>query len=305
MDVDAVARVRAFNRFYTRVIGVLGEGLLDTPFSLSEARVIFELAQADSREVVDLRRALGLDAGYLSRVLARFEGAGLVVRSRSETDGRRQVVALTAAGRETARDLDDRSRADVGTLLRPLEAARQRQLLGAMDAIQEALAPSAASRLVVLRPPEPGDLGWIVRRHGELYAAAQGWDARFEAWVARIVGGFGVDHDPAREALWIADIGGEPVGSVMCAREDDETARLRILLVEPAARGMGLGARLVDECLRFARRAGYRRIMLTTYDAMTEARRIYERVGFQLAKAEPVHEFGADLVDEVWTLELA
>ena len=300
-----VERVRAFNRFYTRVIGVLGESLLDSPFSLVEARVLFELAQNPGEtEVVDLRRTLGLDPGYLSRVLARFEADGLVVRSRSAADGRRQRVALTAAGRDAARDLDERSKADVGALLSPLDESRRQRLAGAMDEIVEILGGAPRPGLVALRPPATGDLGWIVRRHGELYAAAHGWDTRFEAWVARIVGEFGAGHDPEREALWIADAGGVPVGSVMCAREDDDTARLRVLLVEPAARGMGLGSRLVDECLRFARRAGYRRMMLTTYDAMVAARRIYQRAGFRLERAHPVREFGADLVDEVWTTDL-
>ncbi|GIF46700.1 MarR family transcriptional regulator with acetyltransferase activity [Asanoa ferruginea] len=301
MTVEPVARVRAFNRFYTRVIGVLGEGLLDTSYSLSEARVLFELAQADAVEVVDLRRGLGLDAGYLSRVLTRFETDGLLDRSRSAADGRRQVVALTEAGRAAARDIDARSRTEVGTLLEPLEEGQRRRLLGAMDAIQDVLGPAPRSSLVVLRPPVAGDLGWIVRRHGELYATAHGWDAGFEAYVARILGAFGAGP---REALWIAEIDGAPVGSIMCARDDDETARLRILLVEPAVRGIGLGRRLVHECLRFARQAGYRRIVLSTYDAMAEARRIYERVGFRLASARPVHEFGADLVDEVWAMDL-
>jgi DNA-binding MarR family transcriptional regulator/GNAT superfamily N-acetyltransferase len=317
MSIEPVARVRAFNRFYTQVIGVLGESLLDTPYSLSEARVLFELAQTDRAEVVDLRRTLGLDAGYLSRVLTRFESEGLAERSRSAADGRRQVVVLTDAGRAAADDLEERSRADIGTLLEPLAEGQRRRLLGAMEAIQQVLSPAGpvgaagsvgsvgaagSVGLVVLRPPVAGDLGWIVRRHGELYAGAHGWDASFEAYVARIVGEFGAD--PAREALWIAEADGVPVGSVMCAADDDDTARLRVLLVEPAVRGLGLGRRLVDECLRFARAAGYRRIVLSTYDAMAEARQIYQRAGFRLDQARPVHEFGADLVDEAWSLDL-
>ena len=302
MNTSTVDRVRAFNRFYTRVIGVLGESLLDTPYSLSEARVLFELAQADRVEVVDLRRTLGLDAGYLSRVLTRFETDGLAQRSRSATDGRRQVVALTDAGRAAARELDERSGADVGTLLEPLTEGERRRLLGAMGAIQQVLDRRAVPGLVVLRGPVAGDLGWIVRRHGELYAQAHGWDASFEAYVARIVGEFGAD--PAREALWIAEVDGEPVGCVMCSRHDDETAQLRVLLVEPAARGMGLGRRLVHECVRFARGAGYRRIMLTTYDAMAEARRIYAKVGFHIERSTPVRAYGADVHDEVWSMDL-
>jgi DNA-binding MarR family transcriptional regulator/GNAT superfamily N-acetyltransferase len=302
--MDEVAQVRAFNRFYTRVIGVLGEGLLHTPYSLTEARVIFEIAQSDPAEVVDLRRALDLDAGYLSRLLGQLEAAGLLARTRSAADGRRQVVTLTDAGREAARDLDKRSADDVGALLDRLEPAQRRRLLGAMGAIEEILEDRASDGIVLLRPPLPGDLGWLVQRHGALYARAHGWDATFESMVARIVADFAAGHDPAREAAWIADIDGEPVGSVLCVRHDDDTAKLRVLLVEPAARGRGLGTRLVDECLRFARRAGYRRMVLSTYDAMVEARRIYARTGFAITSAEPVVAFGRELVDEVWTRDL-
>ena len=302
--MDEVATVRAFNRFYTRVIGVLGEGLLHTPYSLTEARLIFEIAQSDPAEVVDLRRALDLDGGYLSRLLGQLESAGLLDRTRSAADGRRQVVALTAAGHEVARDLDKRSADEVGALLDRLEPARRRRLLGAMGAVEETLSDGAETGIVLLRPPLPGDLGWIVQRHGALYARVHGWDARFESMVARIVADFAAGHDPAREAAWIADIDGEPVGSVLCVRHDDDTAQLRVLLVEPTARGRGLGTRLVEECLRFARRAGYRRMTLATYDAMVEARRIYARTGFAVISAEPVVAFGRDLVEEVWAREL-
>jgi DNA-binding MarR family transcriptional regulator/GNAT superfamily N-acetyltransferase len=302
-QVDAV---RSFNRFYTRVIGVLQDGLLHTPYTLTEARVIFELAQRDRAEVAALRRDLGLDAGYLSRMLAQFETAGLVSRERSATDGRRQLVALTDAGREVWRDLDRRSADEVDALLRRLGDGERQRLLGAMGSIARLLSETGSRRapLVALRPPLPGDLGWIVQRHGELYGQAHGWDATFEAIVAAVVADFGTGHDPAREAAWIADVDGCPVGSVLCVRRDDETAQLRVLLVEPATRGMGLGTRLVDECLRFARRAGYRRIVLATYSAMLEARRIYERSGFTVTSATPVHHFGHDLVEEEWSLDL-
>jgi DNA-binding MarR family transcriptional regulator/GNAT superfamily N-acetyltransferase len=302
-QVDAV---RSFNRFYTRVIGVLQDGLLRTPYTLTEARVIFELAQRDRAEVAALRRDLGLDAGYLSRMLAQFETAGLIIRERSATDGRRQLVALTDAGREVWRDLDRRSADEIAALLRRLGDAERQRLLGAMDSIARLLSAPESQRapLVALRPPLSGELGWIVQRHGELYEQAHGWDATFEAMVAAVVADFGAGHDPAREAGWIADVDGCPVGSVLCVRRDDETAQLRVLLVDPATRGMGLGTRLVDECLRFARRAGYRRIVLATYSAMVEARRIYERAGFTVTSATPVHHFGQDLVEEEWSRDL-
>lgn len=302
-QVDAV---RSFNRFYTRVIGVLQDGLLHTPYTLTEARVIFELAQRDRAEVAALRRDLGLDAGYLSRILAQFENAGLIIRERSATDARRQLVALTDAGREVWRDLDRRSADEVAMLLRRLGDAERQRLLGAMDSIARLLSAPESQRapLVALRPPLPGELGWMVQRHGELYEQAHGWDATFEAMVAAVVADFGAGHDPAREAAWIADVDGCPVGSVLCVRRDDETAQLRVLFVEPATRGMGLGTRLVDECLRFARRAGYRRIVLATYSAMVEARRIYDRAGFTVTSATPVHHFGQDLVEEEWSREL-
>jgi DNA-binding MarR family transcriptional regulator/GNAT superfamily N-acetyltransferase len=302
-QVDAV---RSFNRFYTRVIGVLQDGLLRTPYTLTEARVIFELAQRDRAEVAALRRDLGLDAGYLSRMLAQFETAGLIIRERSATDGRRQLVALTDAGREVWRDLDRRSADEIAALLRRLGDAERQRLLGAMDSIARLLSAPESQRapLVALRPPLSGELGWIVQRHGELYEQAHGWDATFEAMVAAVVADFGAGHDPAREAGWIADVDGCPVDSVLCVRRDDETAQLRVLLVDPATRGMGLGTRLVDECLRFARRAGYRRIVLATYSAMVEARRIYERAGFTVTSATPVHHFGQDLVEEEWSRDL-
>ncbi|MEJ3746054.1 helix-turn-helix domain-containing GNAT family N-acetyltransferase [Actinomycetes bacterium KLBMP 9797] len=301
---EGVAEVRAFNRFYTRVIGVLEERMLSTPYTLIEARLLFELAQRDAVEVVELRRTLGVDAGYLSRILARFEADGLVRRSRSAVDGRRQVIELTEAGRAVDDELEQRSNAQIGDLIGGLTEADQRRLLGAMATIRQLLGDRAGRDLVVLRPPTPGDLGWMVQRHGAIYAQEYGWDARFEAWAAQIVADYATDHDPRREAAWIAEVDGEPVGSIMCVRHDDETARLRVLLVEPRVRGMGVGGRLVEECLRFAKRAGYRRIMLTTYDAMADARRIYQRAGFTLTEEKKVTAFGQQLVDEVWMRDL-
>jgi len=299
-----VAEVREFNRFYTATIGVLGDGLLRTPYSLTEARVIFELAQRDETEVAELRRTLELDAGYVSRILARFAADGLVDRGRSATDGRRQVIRLTGAGRDAYRLLDERSRAEIQRLLDGLPAADQRRLLQAMSTIRGLLSRSGAPE-VVLREPRPGDLGWVVARHGELYADEYGWDAGFEALVAGIIADFTRAHDPARERAWLAEVDGDRVGCVFCVRDDESTARLRVLLVEPDARGLGVGGRLVAECVRFARSAGYRRMVLLTYDVLAAARRIYQRAGFTLVNAQPVHHFGHDLVEQEWALDLS
>jgi DNA-binding MarR family transcriptional regulator/GNAT superfamily N-acetyltransferase len=300
-----VGAVRAFNRFYTGVIGVLREGLLRSPYSLTEARVIFELAQRHATEVGDLRRTLGIDAGYLSRLVARFETDGLVVRERSPSDGRRQVIRLTDHGRAAYDMLDTRAATEVAELLSQHTEEEQRRLLGAMEAIRGVLGDAAPARQpFVLREPDPGDLGWVVHRHGVLYAEEYGWDESFEALVARIVADY-VDHREAkRERAWIAEVDGEPVGCVFCVRKDPHTAQLRLLLVDPRARGMGIGARLVEECLRFARRAGYDTITLWTNDVLEQARRIYERAGFHLTEEAPHHSFGHDLVGQHWTRTL-
>ena len=297
-----VAEVREFNRFYTATIGVLRDGLLRTPYSLTEARVIFELAQRDDTEVLALRRTLDLDAGYLSRILARFAADGLVDRVRSATDGRRQVIRLTASGREAYTLLDERSRAEIQAMLDGLPPADQRRLTRAMSTIRGLLSRSGSAD-VVLRQPRPGDLGWVVARHGELYAEEYGWDAGFESLVAGIVADFSRGRDGER--AWIAEVDGHRVGCVFCMRDDASTARLRVLLVEPDARGMGVGGRLVAECVAFARSVGYRRMVLLTYDALAAARRIYERAGFALVSTERVHRYGHDLVEQEWALDLA
>jgi len=302
--MSAVAEVRSFNRFYTRVIGVLADGLLRTPYSLTEARVIFELAQRDEAEVAVLRRDLGLDAGYLSRMLGRFESDGLVARATAAHDGRRQVVRLTAAGRAVFDTLDARSAADVAALLAPIDAAGQRRLVDAMAGITRVLGPARTPGLR-LREPGAGDLGWVVARHGARYAEEYGWDATFEALVARVVADFAEHRDPARERGWIADLDGDPVGCVFCVRgEEPGTAKLRLLLVEPAARGHGVGTTLVDSCVAFARQAGYRRLTLWTNDVLVAARPLYQRAGFTLDRSEPYHGFGHDLVGEYWSLDL-
>jgi DNA-binding MarR family transcriptional regulator/GNAT superfamily N-acetyltransferase len=301
--MQVIAEVREFNRFYTGVIGVLTDGLLRTPYTLAEARVVFELAQREETEVAELRRALDLDPGYLSRILARFADDGLVRRRRAETDGRRQVVALTEAGRAAWRTLDRRSTEEVAALLARLDADGSDRLLGAMAVIRELLGGRPPRGEVVLRGPRPGDLGWMVQRHGDLYAREYGYDETFEGLVARVVADY-AGHDPARERVWIAEVDGVRAGCVMCVRKDETTAQLRLLLVEPTARGRGVGGRLVDECLAFARAAGYAGISLFTYDAHAEARRIYERTGFALDQQRPVRAHGRDLIEQLWSRAL-
>ena len=278
-----MAAVRAFNRFYTNTIGLLRGKYLGTPYSLTEARILFELAQRDASEVTDLRRTVDIDAGYLSRILARFESDGLIIRQRSAADGRRQVISLTGNGGSVVAGLDGRSADQTRDLLTAVRDDDRHGLLDAMRVITDVLSESPQPRGYLLRPPEPGELGWVVQRHGALYAEQFGWDETFEALVARIVADY-VDHrDTDREAAWIAEVDGRPAGCVFCVRKDDGTAQLRMLLVEPWARGLGIGSRLVEEVLRFARRAGYSDITLWTNDVLARARRIYQRAGFTLA----------------------
>ena len=303
---DEVHAVRAFNRFWTQQIGLLEAGLVDTPYSLTEARVLFELARREATDLADLRGALQLDAGYLTRIVGRLKDAGLVTAERSPDDGRRQVIRLTERGRAEFGTLDFRSSEATAALLDGVPVAERRRLVSAMATIEDTLAPRSGEppRAYLLREPGPGDLGWMVQRNGAVYAAEHGWDQSYEALVAHIVADFGQDHDPARERAWIAEVDGEPVGCVLCVRRDDETAQLRILLVDPAARGLGIGARLVEECIRFARTAGYRSLMLWTNDVLGSARRIYEATGFALIDEEPHHSFGHDLVGQTWRLDL-
>ncbi len=305
-DVTAtrVEDVRRFNRFFTRRIGVLREGLLHSPYSLAEARVLFEVANRDGPTVTGLSRELGLDLGYLSRTLSSLERRGLVEKTRSEADGRRQILSLTPEGRDAFALLDARSREEVGEMLGGLSEEAQERLLGAMATIEEVLGrvPKLPEPFY-LRAYEPGDMGWVVHRHGVLYAREYGWDERFEALVARIVSDFIEGYDPARERCWISEISGEIVGCVFLVKESDEVAKLRLLLVEPRARGLGLGSRLVEECIHFARRSGYGRIVLWT-NSVLHAGHIYERHGFVLTEEEAHHSFGKDLVGQNWELVL-
>jgi DNA-binding MarR family transcriptional regulator/GNAT superfamily N-acetyltransferase len=296
--IDAV---RAFNRFYTRLIGVISEGLLETPYSLTEARVIFELAQRDLCEVTDLRRSLDLDAGYLSRILSRFAADGLIRRERSADDARRQVTGLTGRGREVFRDLDARSAEQIAGILAGLTEEDQRRLVGAMEAIEDVLGESRRPQMYVLRPFGAGDFGWVVQRHGALYAAEYGWDVTFEALVARVVADY---VEGGRGDAWIAEVDGEPAGCVFCVPKDERVAQLRLLLVEPSARGLGIGGRLVEECVRYARQRGHEELVLWTNDVLASARRIYQRAGFELVEEGPHHSFGHDLVEQTWRLKL-
>jgi DNA-binding MarR family transcriptional regulator/GNAT superfamily N-acetyltransferase len=297
--------VRGFNRFYTRVIGLLQPDLAGSAFGLTEARVLFELAHADDIEVSDLRRRLDLDAGYLSRILTGFTTARLVTKEQSASDGRRQIVRLTDDGKRAFAELDRLQTVALDKLLAPLDGTQRSDLVAAMGRIRRTLGDEPSWAGLVFRPPAPGDLGWVVAQHGHRYAADYGWDLTFEALVARIVADFAERNDTRREAAWIAEVDGERVGSVFCTcSERPNTALMRLLLVEPSARGAGIGTRLVDECLRFARRAGYTRILLWTNDVLANARSIYLRAGFQLDRRDPHHSFGHDLVGEYWSREL-
>ncbi|WP_019014704.1 bifunctional helix-turn-helix transcriptional regulator/GNAT family N-acetyltransferase [Elioraea tepidiphila] len=294
-----IAAFRRFTRFYTRHLGVLREGLLDSPYPLTEARVLYELAQAPDLGAADLARRLGLDAGYLSRILRRFETDGLLAREPVPEDGRRATLRLTEAGRQEFAVLDAASRGQVRGLLARLPDAARRRLVAAMRTV-EALLDRDAPAPWLIRPLGPGDGGWVVESHGRLYAQEYGWNAEFEALVAEIVAAFLRAHDPAREGGWIAERDGVPVGSVFVVRQDARTAKLRLLLVEPEARGLGIGRRLVEHAIGFARGAGYARMTLWTNDVLVAARRIYEAAGFVCTAREPHTSFGKDLISETW-----
>ncbi len=302
-DVDAVRR---FNRFYTRQIGVLQEQLLKSPFSLTEARVVYELAHHERTTAAELGEQLGLDAGYLSRMLRSFESRGLVDKEPSSTDGRRHLLALTPQGREEFGKIDSASAAEIGALLGKLSGEDRKRLVRAMGTIEGLLGGGSEPRVpYLLRPHQPGDMGWVVQLHGALYAQEYGWDEQFEALVAEIVASFLRRFDPKRDRCWIAERNGENVGSVFLVQHPEiaDVAKLRLLLVDPKARGLGIGKRLVDECIGFGRRAGYRKITLWTNSVLHAARRIYEEAGFQLVNEEPHHSFGHDLIGQTWELE--
>lgn len=303
----AVAAVRRFSRFYTRRIGLLHEGLLGGSLSLAEGRLVFELAQRGRSNARELGTELGLDSGYLSRLLRGLEERGLIDRRPSEEDGRRVLLSLTPAGQEAFAAIDARSRAEVGAMLTRLSPPERRHLASVLGEAERLLGggpAEAAGVPYLLRPPRPGDFGWVVHRQAVLYATEYGWDASFEALVAEIVAGFVRDFDPRRERCWLAEREGVVVGSVFLVRASAEVAKLRLLYVEPSARGLGIGRRLVEECIRSARELGYRRMTLWTNDILVAARRIYLDAGFRLSAEERHRSFGHDLVGQTWDLEL-
>ncbi len=300
---EKAEKVRQFNRFYTRRIGVLHEHLLESEYSLTEVRILYELAHRTAVTSVDLCRMLGLNAGYVSRVISGFEKKGLLAKTRSEADARVSQLQLTAKGRKTFQPLSDASREEVMAMLRQLSGPAQDQLIDAMGHIQGLLGEDAPSSYV-LRDPQPGDMGWIVHRQGLLYAREYGWNAEFEALVAEIVARYVREFDPRSDRCWIAEKDGKVAGSIFVVRHDDTTAKLRLLYVDADARGLGIGRRLVDECVRFARQAGYRKMVLWTNSVLVDARRIYEKAGFRLVEEEAHHSFGKDLVGQTWSLDL-
>lgn len=309
-SAETIAAVRRFSRFYTRRIGLLQDGLLGGPLTLPEARLVYEVAQHGPDDPPPTARAIGaaldLDPGYLSRLLRSLEERGLVARRPSPADGRQMLLALTEAGQARWREIDDRSRQAVGAMLAGLSDPERRRLVAALREVEALLGPSGvAPAPVVLRPARIGDHGWVVQRHGVLYAREFGWDASFEGMVAEVVAGFLRDHDPAREGGWIVERGGDPLGSVYLMRGPEEAvAKLRLLCVEPEARGLGLGRLLVAEALRFARAARYRRVSLWTNSILVAARALYQDLGFRLVEEAPHRSFGHDLVGETWVLDL-
>jgi len=311
IEPGQIEGVRRFNRFYTRRIGVLREGLLDSPFSLTQARVIYELAQRPGVAASALGADLGLDAGYLSRLLRGFREQGLVAETRSAEDGRRKSLGLTAAGEAAFATLNVRSHAEIGALLGSLAPRDRGRLVWAMETIEATLgapaappAPTDPTPSITLRGHRAGDIGWVIHSHGALYAEEHGWDERFDAMVARVAADFIGNFDADRERCWIAEMDGVNVGSIFLVKHTDAVAKLRLLLVDPAARGHGLGRRLVEECIAFACAVGYAKITLWTNDILHAARHIYDTLGFVLVDEEPHHSFGQDLVGQTWELDL-
>jgi DNA-binding MarR family transcriptional regulator/GNAT superfamily N-acetyltransferase len=305
-DLEArVAAVRQFSRFYTPLIGVLEEHYLETRFSLTEGRVLYELAHRDAVTATALAADLNLDHGYLSRILRRFGEAGLVAKKRAPDDARQSLITITAKGRKAFAPLDRASRDQVAALLAKLSSADQERVVGAMRQVENLLgAAKPAARAIVLRPHRPGDMGWVTLANASLYAQEYGWDISYEALVARITAEFIENFDSRRERCWIAEMDGERVGSAFVVKKTNEIAKLRLLIIDPKARGLGLGKRLVDECLRFARETGYRSMTLWTQANLLAARGIYARAGFKMTAAEPNHAFGVDLMSETWDIDL-
>lgn len=300
---EHVAAVRSFSRFYTKRIGLLSDRILGSEHSLSEARVIWELAQRSVSTGTELAHELALDPGYVSRIVRSLERGGLVTKERSDEDRRRLLIRLTAKGRRTFEALNTGSHEQIHDLLAGLDEGARGEVVRAMQAIEARLS-APTPRRVHYRPHRPGDMGWIVQRHGELYAESHGWDERFEVMVARIVADFIEDFDPAAERCWIAEVDGRRAGSIALVRHSEQVAQLRLLIVEPWARGMGIGGRLVSECVSHARHVGYREMFLHTVRGLDAARRLYEHEGFRLATETPDHAWGKDIVDQRWELKL-
>jgi DNA-binding MarR family transcriptional regulator/GNAT superfamily N-acetyltransferase len=304
-----IAAVRRFNRFYTRQLGVLRKTYLDSPYSLGEARVLYEIANSDAPTASQIGHALDLDAGYLSRTLRNFQRRGLIARNPSTADARQNHLALTERGRRIFAPLESRSQQQVGGMLGKLSLTEQARLVAAMATIENLIEPRSdqvpkPTGDYVLRTAKPGDFGWIVKRHAELYTEEYGWTEPFEGLCAQIVADFVNKYDAKRERCWIAEMRGEKVGSVMLVKDSAGVARIRMLLVDPKARGLGLGARLIDECIRFARRAGYKKITLWTHRVLTAARHIYQKAGFKLMRSERHRSWGRPVDSEHWELEL-
>jgi DNA-binding MarR family transcriptional regulator/GNAT superfamily N-acetyltransferase len=302
---EQIGAVRHFNRFFTRQIGVLHEGLLHSPYSLTEARIIFELANRSNLTASGLGNELGLDAGYLSRILNKLEQQKLIEKNRSGDDGRQRLISLTAEGQKIFSLLDNRSNDEVSEILSEFNEGDRVRIIEAMNAIESIFDHGRKNPgPFYIRHHEPGDMGWVIRQHGLLYHREYGWDGSFEAFVARICADF-IDHyDPQKERCWIAEMDGEPVGSVFCIKASDDVAKLRMLIVTPEARRLGLGNHLVKECIRFARSSGYKKLILWTNDILIEARKIYEKNGFILVEEERHHSYGKDLVGQNWELLL-
>ena len=304
-DNDQISAVRAFNRFYTRKLGVLDQQLLKSPFSLSEARVLYELAHREDAAAKEIGIELGLDPGYLSRIVQKFDEDGLITRKPLPSDRRQYRLGLTARGRQAFAKLDRSSHDDVAAMLAALPGSDRGRLVGAMAAIERLLGDSSVPPPpAILRDPRPGDMGWVVQSHGALYAREYGFDSSFEGLVAEIAGKFLTSFDASRERCWIAELDGVQVGSVFLVRQSDDVAKLRLLLVDPAGRGQRLGQRLVGECIAFAQACGYRRITLWTQSILLAARKIYQDQGFVLVATEPHRSFGQSLIGETWEREL-
>jgi DNA-binding MarR family transcriptional regulator/N-acetylglutamate synthase-like GNAT family acetyltransferase len=302
-----VAAVRHFNRFYTRQIGLITGHYLGSPFSVTEARVLYELAHLTNPTATALINELGLDAGYLSRILKSFIQKGLVEKHKSPNDGRQSHLSLTAKGQMEFDNLNTRSQAGIEGLLNSVSSAEQTHIVNAMQTIESRLGNSLENKIsssFIIREPRAGDMGWVVKRHGELYAEEYGWDEQFEGLVAEIVAKFIHEFDKARERCWIAERDGENIGCIFLVKKDEKTAKLRLLLVDPRARGLGLGAKLIDECISYARACGYEKMILWTNSNLFAARHLYQKFGFRLVDMEPHHSYGHDLVGENWELDL-